>query len=190
MRIIAGKYRSVVLQPVGKGDAQAHLRPTTDRVRESLFNTLTGGRFGDPITNARVLDLCAGTGALGLEALSRGAKRVCFVDSGRAAQRIISQNIAKLRAGEDTALRTYDVTRLPPCPYDPFDLVFFDPPYGQGLGGASLMRAKTQGWIGPDALIIWEDNQPQTAPEGFAVIEHKAFGTTQITFLEPAPDRR
>ena len=82
MRIIAGDYRGRALTPVGKGDPSAHLRPTTDRVRESLFNVLAGGRFGDAIRGISVLDLFAGTGALGLEALSRGAADVTFVDDG------------------------------------------------------------------------------------------------------------
>ena len=83
MRIIGGTHRGTVLADVGKGDAAAHLRPTADRVRESLFNVLQGGRFGDPVNGAQVLDLFAGTGALGLEALSRGAAHVTFVDNGR-----------------------------------------------------------------------------------------------------------
>ena len=85
MRIIAGDYRGRALTPVGKGDPSAHLRPTTDRVRESLFNVLAGGRFGDAISGISALDLFAGTGALGLEALSSGAADVTFVDDGKAA---------------------------------------------------------------------------------------------------------
>ncbi len=98
MRIIGGDFRGRALASVGKGDAGAHLRPTTDRVRESLFNVLMGGRFDDPITDARVLDLFAGTGALGLEALSRGASHVTFVDDGRKATTLIRQNIEICRA--------------------------------------------------------------------------------------------
>ena len=96
MRIIAGRFRGRRLASVGKGDPGAHLRPTTDRVRESLFNMLAGGRFGDPFDGYRVLDLFAGTGALGLEALSRGAEQVTFVDDGRVAQRLLRENIRTL----------------------------------------------------------------------------------------------
>ena len=101
MRIIGGAFRGRALAAVGRGDAGAHLRPTTDRVRESLFNVLQGGRFDDPIDGARVLDLFAGTGALGLEALSRGASHVSFVDDGRKAQSLIARNIEICRAGPD-----------------------------------------------------------------------------------------
>jgi len=94
MRIIAGKFRGLALSLVGKGDLAAHLRPTTDRVRESIFNLLAGGRFGDPIKDARVLDLFAGTGALGLEALSRGAAHVTFVDDGAKSNALIRKNMS------------------------------------------------------------------------------------------------
>ncbi|MEL6685367.1 MAG: RsmD family RNA methyltransferase, partial [Pseudomonadota bacterium] len=104
MRIIGGTHRGTALAAVGKGDAGAHLRPTTDRVRESLFNVLQGGRFGDPITGARVLDLFAGTGALGFEALSRGAAHVTLVDNGRVAQKLMRENIAKLRRPNDVTV--------------------------------------------------------------------------------------
>ena len=181
MRIIGGTHRGTALAEVGKGDAGAHLRPTTDRVRESLFNVLMGGRFGDPITDARVLDLFAGTGALGLEALSRGASDVTFVDSGRAAQKLIRANIAKLRREADTALLSTDATRLPEgtgC-----NLIFLDPPYGKGLGVKALDAAKTKGWIAPDALIVWEESTAQIAPTGYTTLDQRRYGDTWISFL-------
>ena len=101
MRIVAGRFRGMALASVGKGDPAAHLRPTTDRVRESLFNILTSGRLGDAVSGARVLDLFAGTGALGLEALSRGAAHVTFVETGRAALRLLEKNIAATRTGPE-----------------------------------------------------------------------------------------
>ena len=183
MRIIAGEHRGVALTPVGKGDMAAHLRPTTDRVRESLFNMLMGGRFGDPVTGARVLDLFAGTGALGLEALSRGADRVCFVEQGRAGFQLISKNVAKLRAAETTTVLKQDATKLGPNPYPPFDLIFLDPPYGKNLGGTALENALVNDWIASDALIIWEEESAQTAPVGFASLESKAYGGTVMTLL-------
>ena len=181
MRIIGGTHRGTALAEVGKGDAGAHLRPTTDRVRESLFNVLLGGRFGDPVTDARVLDLFAGTGALGLEALSRGASHVTFVDSGRTAQKLIRANIAKLRREADTQLLATDATRLPEgtgC-----DLIFLDPPYGKGLGAKALEAAKAKGWIAPEALIVWEESTAQIAPVGFTTLDQRRYGDTWITFL-------
>ena len=105
MRIIAGRLGGLRLTALGKGDEAAHLRPTTDRVRESLFGRLEGGRFGDPISNAVVLDLFAGTGALGLEALSRGAKSATFVDSGRVAGKLLQANVDKARVEIDIKKR-------------------------------------------------------------------------------------
>lgn len=186
MRIIGGTHRSVALTAVGKGDDAAHLRPTTDRIRESLFNVLGGGRYGDPVDGARVLDLFAGTGALGLEALSRGAAQVCFIENGRTAFKLLSKNIAKLRAAEATNVVTADATRLPPNPYAPFDLVFLDPPYGKELGKKALVSAKAQGWIAEDALVVWEEDSAQTAPSGFTELDSRKYGSTYITFLEVA----
>ena len=185
MRIIGGTHRGTALAAVGKGDAGAHLRPTTDRVRESLFNVLQGGRFDDPITGARVSDLFAGTGALGLEALSRGASYVTFVDDGRVAGKLIRDNIAKLRRTEDTTLVRANATRLPqgaPC-----DLVFLDPPYGQGLGVKAIASAMAQNWIAPEALIVWEDSSAQPAPVGFSALDSRRYGDSWITFLRADP---
>ena len=181
MRIIGGTHRGTALASVGTGDAGAHLRPTTDRVRESLFNVLQGGRFGDPIGGARVLDLFAGTGALGLEALSRGAAHVTFVDSGRVAQKLIRENIAKLRRQDDTRLLGTDVGKLPLG--EPCGLVFLDPPYGQQMGGKALAAAKAAGWIGPDALIVWEESRAQIAPPGFTSLDQRRYGDTWVSLL-------
>ncbi|AJE45268.1 16S rRNA (guanine(966)-N(2))-methyltransferase RsmD [Celeribacter indicus] len=185
MRIIAGRYRGRALAAVGKGDAAAHLRPTTDRVRESLFNVLSGGRFGDPITDARVLDLFAGTGALGLEALSRGAAHVTFVDDGRKAQDLISRNIALCNAAGQTTLLRADATRLPVNPGPPCDLVFLDPPYGKGIGEKALSAALAGGWLAPRALVVWEDSAEIEVPEALALLDTRRYGDTKISFLEP-----
>lgn len=182
MRIIAGEYRGRRLASVGKGDPGAHLRPTTDRVRESLFNTLGGGRFGDPIRGARVLDLFAGTGALGLEALSRGAEHLTLVDDGRAAGKLIRDNIQTLNCKAQTKIISRDATRLPTAEA-PCGLIFLDPPYGQDLGSKALAAAQTGGWIAAEALIVWEEATAQEAPDAFTVLEHKRYGDTWITFL-------
>ncbi len=180
MRIIAGQHRGTTLTEVGKGDAAAHLRPTTDRVRESLFNVLQGGRFGDPITNAHVLDLFAGTGALGLEALSRGAQHVTFVDSGAVAQKLIRANIAKLKRSDDCTLIGARAENLPAASA-PCDLIFMDPPYGQGLGASALKSARD--WIAPGALVVWEEQTAQLAPRGFEALDQRRYGDTWITFI-------
>ncbi|MFB9150682.1 16S rRNA (guanine(966)-N(2))-methyltransferase RsmD [Roseovarius ramblicola] len=182
MRIIGGAHRGRALASVGKGDAAAHLRPTSDRVREALFNVLAGG-YGDPVTDARVLDLFAGTGALGLEALSRGAATATFVESGRKALSLLRDNIGRCGAGEAARVFPLDARRPGSNPGAPHDLVFLDPPYGKGLGEAALAAALAGGWIAPDALIVWEESAPITPPEGLRLIEERRYGDTVIRFL-------
>ena len=177
MRIVAGQYRGRVLASVGKGDPGAHLRPTPDRVRESLFSMLT--HLG-VVDGARVLDLFAGTGALGLEALSRGAAEACFVENGRVGASLISKNISLLGCAGEARLLRKDATRLGECEGAPFDLVFLDPPYGKGLGAVALSGAAAGGWLAPDALIAWEESAAQDAPEGFELHEVRRYGDTGL----------
>ncbi len=184
MRIIAGDFRGLTLASVGKGDAGAHLRPTTDRVRESLFNLLQNGGYGDPVDGARVLDLFAGTGALGLEALSRGAVAVTFVDDGNKARSLIQENIRKCRADDRCSIIRRDATRLPQNAGDPFDLIFLDPPYAKGLGERAMAAALSGGWIAPQALIVWEDSADITPPEALTLLDQRKYGDTKISILQ------
>ncbi|NRB19418.1 MAG: 16S rRNA (guanine(966)-N(2))-methyltransferase RsmD [Rhodobacteraceae bacterium] len=180
MRIIAGDFRGRALAAVGKGDAGAHLRPTTDRVRESLFNVLTNTGV---IPGARVLDLFAGTGALGLESLSRGASWVTFVDSGRVSSGLIRQNIDITRSQDSTRLITRDALKLTRNPDAPYDLIFLDPPYGKGLGEKALAVAAEAGWIDDEALVVWEESSPMAAPEGYQLRDSRKYGDTHITLM-------
>lgn len=186
MRIIAGQWRGLKLADVGEGDAAAHLRPTSDRVRESLFNILGNQGGVSPLVGARVLDLFAGTGALGLEALSRGAKHTTFVDDGTKAHSLLKQNIDKCRAKDVTEILRGNACDLGPNKGEPFDVVFLDPPYGKGMGDRALSSAIRNGWIAQNALIVWEENSPQLPPAGFFLKEHRKFGDTHITFAVPA----
>ena len=187
MRIVGGASRGRRLTPLGKGAPADHLRPTSDRVRESLFNVIEHGRHGRDLTGAHVLDLFAGSGALGFEALSRGAAHVTFVENGRAAQRLIRDNAALLDAGVQMTLLPLDAARLGPCEGDPCALVFLDPPYGNGLGAPALDAARAGGWLAPDALVVWEEATEMPAPDGFAVLDARRYGDTHITFLEVSP---
>ncbi|MDC1231274.1 16S rRNA (guanine(966)-N(2))-methyltransferase RsmD [Octadecabacter sp.] len=180
MRIIAGQHRGLTLADVGQGDAAAHLRPTTDRVRESLFNVLMG--HGMP-HGARVLDLFAGTGALGLEALSRGGVHATFVENGRVGQRLIAENIAKAKRQADAVILKIDAIKLGPAA-QPANLIFLDPPYGQSLGAKALLSAHGAGWIAPRAIVVWEDSAPQPPPPLFTLLDQRRYGTTHITILE------
>jgi 16S rRNA (guanine966-N2)-methyltransferase len=186
MRIIGGQWRGLHLADVGAGDPKAHLRPTSDRVREAIFNLLINGRHGDLVTGRVVLDLFAGTGALGLESVSRGAVAATLVENGKAGQGLIAQNIAKMRVQAQVILLPRDATKLPPAPA-PFSLIFLDPPYGKALGEAALHSAKAQGWIAPDAVVVWEEGTPPAPPTGFAVMDQRRYGDTWVTLLEPQP---
>jgi len=180
MRIIAGKHRGTILADVGAGDAAAHLRPTSDRVRESLFSMLT---HLSVIHNARVLDLFAGTGALGLEALSRGAKDVTFVENGRTAQKLIAQNVKKLHVEHSTSVLRSDAMALGVCASAAFDLVFLDPPYGKRMGQQALSAARAGGWLAQGATVVWEESSPMDAPTGFTRNDRRKYGDTHVTIL-------
>lgn len=183
MRIVGGRFRGTRLASVGTGDAAAHLRPTSDRVREAIFNLLQNGGYGDPVADARVLDLFAGTGALGLEALSRGGAFVLFVDDGAKARALVRQNIDLLHAIGPTKLFRRDATRLGPARGLPFDLVFLDPPYGKGLGPRALASARSGGWLQDHALIVWEDGSEQAPVPGFEMLDARRYGETWVHIL-------
>ena len=181
MRIVGGRLRGLKLS-APKSDA---IRPTADRLRESLFNILAHG-YGDPMTGARVLDLFAGTGALGLEAMSRGAAFALFVDEGAEARALIRGNVEALGLGGATRIFRRDATKLGPAhPIDPFSLVFADPPYGRGLAELALASARNGGWLAPAALVIVEESAAAAfeAQENFEEIERRHYDDTQLIFL-------
>ncbi|HRO16199.1 MAG TPA: 16S rRNA (guanine(966)-N(2))-methyltransferase RsmD [Paracoccus sp. (in: a-proteobacteria)] len=182
MRIVGGRLRGLKLAEVGAGDPAAHLRPTTDRVRESIFNLLVNSH-GVRLEGARVLDLFAGTGALGLEALSRGAARVAFVDDGATARALIRANVEKARAMGVTDLWRRDATSLGPNRGAGYDLLFLDPPYGKGLGERALASALAGGWLAPDALVVWEEDTAPLPPPGLTPIDQRRYGDTLVTLL-------
>ena len=184
MRIIGGARRGLKLAEVGAGDNAAHLRPTSDRVREAIFNLLMNGPYGNPVEGARVLDLFAGTGALGLEALSRGAARVAFVDDGTAARALLRQNIEKMQAMGVTDVWRRDVTKMGPNRGPGYDLIFLDPPYGKGLGERALASLAEGGWLAPGALIVWEENTAPAPPDGFTQLDQRRYGETIVTILK------
>ncbi|MDQ1900731.1 16S rRNA (guanine(966)-N(2))-methyltransferase RsmD [Paracoccus sp. WLY502] len=187
MRIVGGTLRGLKLADVGAGDAAAHLRPTSDRVREAIFNLLVNGTHGNPVPSARVLDLFAGTGALGLEALSRGAAHSVLVDDGAKAQTLIRSNIAKARLGDATTLLRQDATRLGANRDVPFDLVFLDPPYAKGLGERAIASALAGGWIAPGGVVVWEESRPPLVPAPLSVMDQRRYGDTLVT-LARAPE--
>ncbi len=187
MRIVGGSLRGLKLADVGAGDAAAHLRPTTDRVREAIFNLLINGTHGNPIPGTRVLDLFAGTGALGLEALSRGAARVAFVDDGVAARALLRTNIEKARAMGVTDVWRRDATRLGDNRGAGYGLMFLDPPYGQGLGEKAMGDIISGGWLAPGAMVVWEESTPPAPVPGLTRIDQRKYGDTVVTLLRADP---
>lgn len=186
MRIVGGKFRGTHLAPVGEGDAAAHLRPTSDRVREAIFNLLINGGYGDPLRDARVLDLFAGTGALGLEAISRGAARTTFVDDGVTSRGLLRRNVEITRTGGVTDIYRRDATKMGPNRGAGYDVVFLDPPYGKALGERALASCIEGGWLTDDALIVWEEGAAPDVPPGLDVLDQRSYGDTVVTILRRA----
>jgi 16S rRNA (guanine966-N2)-methyltransferase len=182
MRIVGGRLRGRAIAAPPSGAA---IRPTADRLREALFNILVHA-YGDPVTGARVLDLFAGTGALGLEALSRGAAFALLVDDGAPARALIRANVEALGLGGVTRIFRRDATVLGAAhPIEPFSLVLVDPPYGRQLAEKALAAARAGGWLAPGALIVVEETAKAelTAPEGFEELERRRYDDTMLVFL-------
>jgi 16S rRNA (guanine966-N2)-methyltransferase len=179
MRIVGGTLRSrQLVGPPGAGT-----RPTSDRVRESLFNILAHGIGDFGLNNTRVLDLFAGTGALGFEALSRGARFCQFVDDSAAARGVIRQNADALGVIGICKIWRRDATRLGPCaPQTPYDLAFADPPYNKGLGEQALASAVSEGWLRPGAVVVLEEANAAAVNNvtGMNLIDHREYGDTLI----------
>jgi 16S rRNA (guanine966-N2)-methyltransferase len=184
MRIVAGKFRGKQLTSPGDDS----IRPTADRVRESVFNILAS-RLGPNFDGLRVLDLFAGTGALGLEALSRGAANVVFVDTGAEARGLIRDHIEAFGAGGVAKLLRRDATALGPAgTMGPVDLVFLDPPYGGGLGERALASLRDGGWLKPATVLVLEESSEATLdlPHGFALEDRREYGAAAVHFITPA----
>jgi 16S rRNA (guanine966-N2)-methyltransferase len=181
MRVVGGRLRGRNLASPSSRD----IRPTADRLRESVFNILIHA-YGDPITEARVLDLFAGTGALGIEAISRGAQFALFIDNGAEARALMRDNVEALGLGGVTKVYRRDATNLGPAhPLEPFSLVFLDPPYGKGLAEKALVSLRDGGWLTPDALLVVEEATAAgfKAPAGYAELEQRAYDDTEFVFL-------
>jgi 16S rRNA (guanine966-N2)-methyltransferase len=181
VRIVGGEWRGRTL---AAPKSQA-IRPTSDRLRESLFNVLAHG-YDDKAAGARVLDLFAGTGALGLEAMSRGAAFALFVDEGVEARGLIRQNIEMLGLTGRTRLFRRDATKLGPAgTVAPFDLVFADPPYGRALGEPALASSVAGGWLAPGALVVLEESADAVIEPvaGLEPLERREAGDTQLLFF-------
>jgi 16S rRNA (guanine966-N2)-methyltransferase len=184
MRIVGGRLRGRVLA----GPQSPAIRPTADRLREALFNILLHA-YGDPVSDARVLDLFAGTGALGLEALSRGAQFALLIDDAAPARALMRDNVTALGLGGAARIFRRDATALGDVhPLAPFGLAFLDPPYGQGLAERALVSARAGKWLRPDALAVVEEAADAgfAPPPGYEEIERRRYDDTELIFLRAA----
>ncbi|HHN73497.1 MAG TPA: 16S rRNA (guanine(966)-N(2))-methyltransferase RsmD [Thermopetrobacter sp.] len=186
MRIIAGTFRGRrIVAPAGRDT-----RPTTDRVREAIFNVLAHAAWAPALAGARVLDLFAGSGAMGLEAASRGAAFVLFMETDAAARAAIRRNIEELGLSARTRLWRRDATRpghVASMP--PFDLAFLDPPWGRGLAGRALAALRGGGWLSPGAVTVLEESARSdfAVPQGYVLRDVREHGDARVHFLQALP---
>ena len=182
MRIVSGEFRGRALLTPRSDD----IRPTSDRTREAVFNVLAH-RFADRLDGGRVLDLFAGTGALGLEAVSRGAAFCLFIEESAEGRGLVRGNVEAMGLQGRTKLFRRDATNLGPAgTVQPFDLMFADPPYGKGLAEKALQSALTGGWLKPNALCVVEESAdwPFQPGDAFSVVDERAYGATIVRFVE------
>jgi len=189
MRIVAGTHRGRVIAAPDSGAT----RPTADRTRQALFNVLEHARWAPNLIGAAVLDLFAGSGALGLESLSRGAASALFVENNPRAIETITANIARLTMQGQADARLLDVRQLGSraAQSAPFNLVFLDPPYGLGLAEVALNALVSGGWLADEALVVVERGvgEPALRADGFESVDTRNWGAARITFLRPAGPR-
>jgi 16S rRNA (guanine966-N2)-methyltransferase len=181
MRVVGGRLRGRnIASPQSR-----EIRPTADRLRESLFNILAHA-YGDPVSGAHVLDLFAGTGALGIEAMSRGAAFCLFIDNGAEARALLRQNVEALGLGGVTKVYRRDATALGSVhPHEPFALAFLDPPYGKGLGEKALASLRDGNWLVPGALVVVEEAVAAklVTPDGYEELERRAYDDTEFVVM-------
>ena len=186
MRIVAGMYRGrPLVAPKGQST-----RPTADRARQALFNVLEHAPWSPGLDGARTIDLFAGSGALGLEAISRGAASCLFIERDPAALAAIGANIETLGLGDRTRTLRRDAAELPARTEGaPFDLAFLDPPYGQGLAERALARLAAGGWLAPAAIVVVERgaDEADIAPERFEALDLRTWGAAKVSFLRLGP---
>lgn len=188
MRIVSGDFRGkTLIAPQG-----AHTRPTSDRARQAIFNILEHAPWSEGVRERRVVDLFAGSGALGFEALSRGASFCLFVETDEAARGAIRENIDAMGLFGRTRLHRRDATSLgvrPGADGPAFDLAFLDPPYAKGLGEIALAKLAEGGWLAPDALIVFERGSDEAEFEvaGFQKLDARDYGAARVHFLRWSP---
>ena len=185
MRIVSGEFRGKVL----KAPACLGTRPTSDRARQAIFNILEHAPWARGLRGARVIDLFAGSGALGFEALSRGAVFCLFVETDDAARGAIRENVEAMGLFGRTLVHRRDATDLgvrPGADGPAFDLAFLDPPYARGLGETALAKLAAGGWLAPGALVVFERGAEELSfnVESFEPLDERQYGAARVHFLK------
>ena len=188
MRVIGGSLKGRRLSTIKSGRNMSSLRPTTDRIKESIFNILFGGKLDFKIEHTRVLDIFAGTGALGVEAISRGAKTCTFIEKNKACLQIIQANINLCNMQDKTKVKIFDATKIPLNSDQPYDLVFLDPPYRRSLGEVALKSALDSNWISKNALVVLEEGEQKNSLEGFRLADMRRYSNTVLHFFKRLPN--
>lgn len=188
MRIVSGEFRGKALAtPAGETT-----RPTSDRARQAIFNILEHAPWSDGVGGRRVIDLFAGSGALGFEALSRGAAFCLFVETDEAARGAIRENVDTLGLFGRTRVHRRDATQLgvrPGADGPAFELAFLDPPYARGLGETALARLAEGGWLAPGAIVVLERGagEPDFAADSYEKLDARDYGAARVHFLRYSP---
>lgn len=188
MRVVGGRLKGLALA----GPKGGAIRPTSDRLREAVFNILVHSH-GDPVSGARVLDLCAGTGAMGIEALSRGARSAVFIDISAEARAIIRRNLEAAGIMGLARISKRDAAHLGPAgAQGGFTLVFLDPPYGKRLAAQALRSLVKGEWLADGALVVVEEaaDAALDVPAGYSGMETRDYGDTRVHMLRFRPDAR
>ena len=185
MRIISGKFRGLKLQP----PVDFSIRPTSDRLKESLFSILESNKYNIKIENSNVIDICSGTGALGIEALSRGAKLIYFIDKDPKAINVLQKNISKLKIDykDETYIKiiTDDANKALQNIKNNFDIVLIDPPYNSNVIEECLVKLKQYNLINFNSYIFAESSKNENINfDGFDLLDTKIYGKSKLTILQ------
>ena len=184
MRVIGGKWKSRKINRLFKPSHNKIIRPTSDRVKENIFNILESLDIGNPIVGAKVLDIFCGTGAMGIEAISRGANFCHFIDKSLISRQITLENINNLSCEKETQFLLKNVLEIGDCNHEKADIIFLDPPYKNNIAESSILKLSKFGWIDKNTLIILEKGKEEFFRSGFKLIDKRIYGNTEILFLK------
>ena len=184
MRVIGGKWKSRKINGLFKPSHNKIIRPTSDRVKENIFNILESLDIGNPIVGAKVLDIFCGTGAMGIEAISRGANFCHFIDKSLISRQITLENIHNLSCEKETQFSLKNVLEIGICNHEIADIIFLDPPYKKNIAEVSILKLSKYGWIDENTLIILEKGKDECFRSVYKLIDRRIYGNTEILFLK------